>query len=146
MRRLTPLLAAAIAACATAAPVASGPEALRGCWIERREANTITQRWFPRAGGWQGDELTYFQAGDPDPVRWRLKPGGATGAPWQMCMEELSMMSSPPCWRTYFGPGVADGDDDRWVEIEAAPETLRITYVTAGERAVTYDGRRDGCD
>jgi len=138
------LLALSAAACATAPP-AAGPEALCGCWIERRGEQTVTQRWFPRRGGWQGDELTYFQSGaEPEAVRWRLRPDGADG--WLMCMVELTMASGPPCWRAVFGPGVSEGEGDRWVEIETAPETLRIVYVSAGDRMVTYDGRRDGCD
>ena len=143
------LLLAALGACASKPPAATEAAALRGCWIERRGDNTITQRWFPArgadAGAWQGDELTYFQAGDPDPVRWMLKPGGEA-APWSMCMVELNMMTSPPCWRAFFGPGGPDGDNTQWVEIDAQPETLKITYVTGESRAVTYDGRRDGCD
>lgn len=150
MRRspvLTSLAALLLAACATAAPAAPDAQALRGCWIEQRGTNAITQRWFPaRAGAWQGDELTYLPQGDPDPVRWMLKPGRDGDARWRMCMVERNMMSAPPCWRAYFGSGHADGDDQQWVEIEAAPETLKITYVTAGERMVTYDGARDGCD
>ncbi len=143
MKRALALMLA-VAACATTS--AQGTGALRGCWIERRGEQTITQRWVPESGGvWRGDELTYFPQGDPDPVRWRLKPGG-DAAPWSMCMVELSMMSSPPCWRAFFGPGQADGENTQWVEIEAAPETLRITYVTGEDRAVTYDGRRNGCD
>jgi len=150
-RARTPLLVAlaALAACATAPPAATDASALRGCWIERRGDTAITQRWFPArdgvAGAWQGDELTYFQKGDPDPVRWKLAPGG-DAAPWSMCMVELNMMTSPPCWRAFFGPGAPDGDNVQWVEIDAQPDALKITYVTGENRAVTYDGRRDGCD
>jgi hypothetical protein len=152
MRRspaLSALAALHLAACATTGP-ATDASTLRGCWIERRGEQTITQRWFPERGGaepgvWRGDELTYFQKGDPDPGRWKLKPGG-DAAPWSMCMVELSMMSAPPCWRAFFGPGKADGENTQWVEIEAGAERLVIAYVTAGDRAVTYDGRRDGCD
>jgi len=140
------VLALLLAACASAPAPVVGPTALRGCWIERREASTVTQRWFPKSGGvWQGDEITYLPAGDPDAVRWKLVRGD-DGAPFSMCMVELSMMSSPPCWRAFFGPGAADGDDTQWVEIDVRPETLKITYVTGGDRAVTFDGRRDGCD
>ncbi|KAF0174471.1 MAG: hypothetical protein IV086_18505 [Hyphomonadaceae bacterium] len=138
-------LAALLSACAAAAPVAPDASALRGCWIERRGDQTITQRWFPEDGGWRGDEITYFQKGDPEHGRWKLTPGD-DAAPWRMCMVELAMASAPPCWRAFFGPGKGDGDDQQWVEIEAEPETLKITYLTAGERAITYDGRRDGCD
>lgn len=141
---LTFACALVLAACATPAPAAGGPNALRGCWIERRGEQTVTQRWFPDRGGWRGDELTYFQAGEPDPVRWRLKhdPDGD----WRMCMEDLAVASSPPCWRAVFGPGSARDPDDRWVEIAASPERLTITYVTPPDRAVTYNGARDGCD
>ena len=152
MRRspvLASVAALALVACASAQPVADDVAALRGCWIERRGDTTITQRWFPArsgpAGEWQGDELTYFQQGDPDAVRWKLKPGG-DAAPFSMCMVELNMMTSPPCWRAFFGSGIADGDNAQWVEIDAGPEALKITYVTGEDRAVTYDGRRDGCD
>lgn len=139
-------LAVALAVFGCAAPAAdAGPGALRGCWMEQRGDQAVTQRWFPRPDGtWRGDELTYFKAGAPEPARWRLEPDGAGG--WRMCMEELSMMSSPPCWRAFFGSGREEDGDDRWVEIEAAPDTLRIVWITAGERAIMYDGRRDGCD
>lgn len=145
MKSWRALLLALLAGCASA-PVPTGPASLRGCWIERRGEQTITQRWFPaRSGAWRGDELTYFASGaEPDPVRWRLRPGPDGG--WQMCMEELSMASSPPCWRAVFGAGRAENEDDRWVEIEATAERLRVTYVTPPDRAVTYDGARDGCD
>lgn len=142
---LSVFAALALSACASAPPAGADASALRGCWIERRGEHTITQRWFPEPGSWRGDELTYFQKGDPDPVRWKLKPGGEA-APWSMCMVELNMMSSPPCWRAFFGPGKPDSDNQQWVEIEAGPEALKITYVTGEDRAVTYDGRRDGCD
>jgi hypothetical protein len=135
-----------LAACATPA-ASSGPEALRGCWIERREGVTVTQRWFPKGDGWQGDELSYVAAGAPEPGRWRLRAGPDPAvAPWLMCMVELSMASGPPCWRAFFGPGRADGDDDRWVEIDATPERLRIRWLTAGEGWTSFDGQRDGCD
>lgn len=146
---LAALMALSLAACASTPPAKTGADALRGCWIERRGENTITQRWFPQRGGaagaWQGDEITYLPKGDPEPGRWKLLAGGDS-APWSMCMVELNMMSAPPCWRAFFGPGAGDGDNQQWVEIDAAPETLKITYVTAGERSVTFDGRRDGCD
>jgi len=152
MRRspvLAVLTALALTACVSAPASVGDASTLRGCWIERRNDNTITQRWFPARGGpageWQGDELTYFQNGDPDAVRWELKPRG-DAAPFSMCMVELNMITSPPCWRAFFGPGKADGDNTQWVEIDAEPEALKITYVTAEDRAVTYDGRRDGCD
>lgn len=140
-----PLFALLVSACATGPALDAGASALRGCWIERRGEQTITQRWFPEPGSWRGDELTYFPKGDPEPGRWQLKQGG-DAAPWSMCMVELNMMSAPPCWRAFFGPGKADGDNQQWVEIEAGPETLKITYVTGEDRAVTYNGRRDGCD
>jgi len=148
MRRspvLATLTALALTACASTPPATGEAQALRGCWIERSGTTTTTQRWFPRDGGWQGDQLTYVPQGEPDRVRWVLKQGG-DAAPWSMCMVELNMMSSPPCQRAFFGPGKADGDNTQWVEIEAGPETLKITYVTGEDHAVTYDGRRDGCD
>lgn len=155
-------LAALMSACASAPAATGDASALRGCWIERRGEQTITQRWFPKAGGvWQGDEITYFKEGDPEPGRWKLAPGGES-APFSMCMVELNMMSAPPCWRAFFGPGKPDGDNTRWVEIEATPETLKITYITAPgpldgpasaspafaapDRFVTFNGARDGCD
>jgi hypothetical protein len=139
------VLALLLAACASSPP-GPGPEALRGCWIERRGDQTITQRWVREIGGaWRGDELTYFAPGaDPDPARWRLKPD-ADGV-WAMCMVELAMASAPPCWPATFVGRQAENEDDRRVEIAASEETLRITYVTGDDRAVTYDGRRDGCD
>ncbi len=145
MRALAGLLALALAGCASTPPAGSGAEALRGCWVERRGENTITQRWFPKPDGFQGDELTYLPGGETDPVRWKLVRGGDAAA-WSMCMVELSMMSSPPCWRAFFGRGKADGDNTQWVEIDARPETLKITYVTSPDRSVTFDGARDGCD
>jgi hypothetical protein len=149
MKRISAGMALMLAACASgpiSGSVAGGDaSALRGCWIERSGTTTTTQRWFPRDGGWRGDQISYVQQGDPDAVRWVLKPGG-DAAPWSMCMVELNMMSSPPCQRAFFGPGKADGDNTQWVEIEAAPETLKISYVTGPDRAVTFDGRRDGCD
>lgn len=143
--RTTPLLAAMLLTGCATAPDPAGPGALRGCWIERRGDQTITQRWFPKGDAWQGDELTYFPQGDPDPGRWRLEPAQA-GAGWSMCMVELGKITGPPCWRAFFGPGQADGDDDRWVEVDVTAETLKLTWITAGERAVMYDARRDGCD
>jgi hypothetical protein len=139
------LLSIALLAACASAPAPAGPAALRGCWIERRGEQTITQRWFPERGGaWRGDELTYFASGaEPDAARWRLKPDGAGG--WLMCMVETKP-TAPPCWRAVFGAGRAENEDDRWVEIDAGPERLRIAYVTPPDRAVTYESARDGCD
>ena len=145
--RLVALFALVLAACASAPVSATGPAALRGCWAERRGDMTVTQRWFPKAGGWQGDEITYPKEGEPDAVRWKLLPGfEGDRTLWRMCMVELSMASSPPCWPAQFTTRAARDEEDRWVEIAATPETLTITYVTGADRAVTYDGRRDGCD
>lgn len=138
-------MALLLGACASAPTPGTPPAAIRGCWAEHRGQNTVTQRWFPRDGGWRGDEITYLPAGEPDAVRWKLQRGG-DAAPWSMCMVELSMASSPPCWRAFFGQGVVDGENAQWVEIDVRPETLKITYVTGDDRAVTFDGRRDGCD
>lgn len=145
--RFVGVVTALLATACASTPAATGDaSALRGCWIERRGEQTVTQRWFPKAGGvWQGDEITYFKVGDPEPGRWKLTPGG-DNAPFSMCMVELNMMSAPPCWRAFFGPGKPDGENTQWVEIEAAPETLKITYVTAPDRSVTFNGARDGCD
>ena len=143
--RMTALLALTLTPCVSAPVTVGGPSAMRGCWIETRGDLTTTQRWFPKADHWQGDELSYPKGGDPDAVRWKLTRGG-DGAPFSLCMVELSMMSSPPCWPAQFTTRTATSDEDRWVEIAATPETLKITYVTGPDRSVTFDGRRDGCD
>ena len=143
--RMTALLALTLTACASAPSPDVDPVAMRGCWIEKRGDLTITQRWFPKADYWQGDELSTPKGGEPDPVRWKLARGG-DGAPFSLCMVELSMMSSPPCWPAQFTSRAAASDEDHWVEIAATPETLKITYVTGHDRSVTFDGRRDGCD
>lgn len=149
-------MALALAGCAAGAPAErAGPWDLRGCWIERRGDTTVTQRWFPqrdlspaqmtRRSAWRGDQLTYVTAGAPDAVRWRLRPERG-GDGWRLCLEEPSKASAPACWRAFFGPGAAEGEDTRWVELRTGPDLLRIVFVTDGERALTYDGRRDGCD
>lgn len=146
MKRTASTIALLLAgACASVPMPTADVAAIRGCWIERRGDTAITQRWFPKGRAWQGDELTIPKAGEPDAVRWKLVPGG-DGAPYGLCMVELNMMSSPPCWPAQFTSRAAASDEDRWVEIAATPETLRITYVTGPDRAVTFDGRRDGCD
>ena len=58
MRAISGILALALLGCASSAPVGMDPAALRGCWIERRGENTVTQRWFPRADGWRSEEHT----------------------------------------------------------------------------------------
>ena len=147
MIRPATVLAFALAACVSAPVQSSGTAAIRGCWAEKRGDMTVSQRWFPKAGGWRGDEITYPKDGEPDAVRWKLLPGfEGDKMLWSMCMVELSMASSPPCWPAQFTTRAARDEEDRWVEVAASPDALKITYVTGPNRAVMYDGRRDGCD
>lgn len=143
VRRAAAALCALAAACASS-PVADGdPAVLRGCWIERRGTETITQRWFPRDGAWQGDQLSYIPGADPDPARWRIA-GGPDG--YIFCQVDLAMATSPPCRPAFFGAGRARGEETDWTEVHAGPESLRLTLVTSGTRTVLFDGKRDGCD
>jgi len=145
MRALTLVLL--LAACVGGAAPLEPPAALRGCWIERRGAETLTMRWFPagEAGPleWRGDLLSYVPSQEPAPQSFRLTPtaGEREHFGWALCPEAEPHGS--PCHPLHFRPSRGEGEA---FELIATPETLRLAYRTGTDRLVLFDGARDGCD
>lgn len=142
MRRLLPTLLLAACASVPAAP----PEALRGCWIERRGTETLTMRWFPTGEGameWRGDLLSHAQGQEPAPQSFRLTPtaGEREHFGWALCPQGEPY--GPPCQPLHFRTSRGEGEA---FELIAAPERLRLTYRSGTDRLVLFDGARDGCD
>lgn len=142
MRSLIPL--SLLAACATTG-VQPSPETVRGCWIERRGAETLTLRAFPERSErrvWRLDLMLYTPGEEPAPQLYRIEPAAAG---WRICLIEEP--HGPPCRDAFFGPGVETAENGgEWMELRAARETLHFTYHVAGERFVFFAGARDGCD
>ncbi len=143
---------AGLAACASvAADAAAPPAALRGCWIERRGADTLTMRWFPKQGesGWRGDLLTYAPGEAPTALRFDLDPTGGERERFGWAACQIEEPHGPPCRRMVFGDGASLGEGDDWMEIHASADHLRFVY-RAGpapeDSLVLFDGQRDGCD
>lgn len=148
-RSLIVLASIALAACAIAAVPARPPEALRGCWIERRGAETVTMRWFPQESpiSWRGDLLNY-PAGGGEPLPQTFMLGATAGEReqfgWAVC--EQGEPHGPPCRRAVFGAGHSLGEGDDWMELHASADHLRFLYRTGPDTLVLFDGARDGCD
>lgn len=146
-RSLLTAASIALTACAT---TSAGPEteALRGCWIERRGAHTLTMRWFPTSGepsAWTGNMLLYTPGQEPDASVYEIVPAAGEREQWGWAMCPQEEPTNPPCVAAYFGRG--DPAAGSWFEIAAAPETLAIRYVTEGGEGFTlFNGQRDGCD
>lgn len=141
--RLIPaLLLAACAATSSAEP----PAYLRGCWIERRDPETVTMRWFPereRPGAWLGDMHIYAARDGVEALQFRLQssPRG-----FFFCPLDPAMPHGPPCRAAFFGAGHVDEDGGGWVEIRAGTERLTIALRDREESHVIFNGARDGCD
>lgn len=142
MKRWSIGLALALAACATAA-ADSVPADLRGCWIERRGADTITMRWFPSQGSsWRGDLLHYAAGVDPEPQVFLIDATAGENEQfgWALCPQDEP--TNPPCRALVFGPS----DLDYRAEIRVSPEHLRMVWIDVDHELVLFDGARDGCD
>lgn len=150
MRATSTLLVLALAACVSSSAVNEPSEALRGCWIERRGADTITMRWFPDENGheWKGDMLNYHPGTEPTHTIFRVTPtGGDEGGPgWAACEIDDGQAHGPPCKGLYFRVGHMSGEGAEWMELHASQERLRFVYKTSGQTLTLFDGARDGCD
>jgi hypothetical protein len=139
----------ALAACATTSPALEA-EALRGCWIERRGAETVTMRWFPTAdasSSWTGDLLTYRPGGPPEASQFTIVPAAGEREQWGWALCPQEEPTNPPCRALIFGDGEIEGEVADWFEVRAGAETLKIAFeVSGGEGFTLFDGRRDGCD
>jgi hypothetical protein len=138
-----------VAAACASSPPDRVPEALRGCWIERRGAEAITMRWFPANNfSWRGERLSY--RGNEQPAHDSFQIDATAGEKerfgWAVCPLDDSLPHGPPCQPLYFGRGPAPADDSEWMEINAAREQLRFDYVNGGQRLSLFNGVRDGCD
>lgn len=138
--------AVALAACASAVP-ARVPENLRGCWIERRVAETITMRWFPSSPiDWRGDLLSYRDGLDPAPQTFLL--GAAAGEKerwgWAICQKDDALGHGPPCQPLFFGRGPSSASER--MEIVATKDRLRFEFINGDHHLTLFDGARDGCD
>jgi len=135
-----------ITSCATATPD-HVPETLRGCWIERRGAETLTMRWFPTdAYNWRGDLLSYRDGQEPAPQTFLL---GATAgekerAGWALCPHDDALGHGPPCQPLFFGRGPSSNPER--MEIVATKDRLRFDFINGDQRLMLFDGARDGCD
>ena len=132
--------------CATATPD-HVPENLRGCWIERRGAETLTMRWFPSSPiDWRGDLLSYRDGADPAPQTFLL--GAAAGENerwgWAVCEKDDALGHGPPCQPLYFGRGPSSSAER--MEISVTKDRLRFEFVNGDQRLTLFDGARDGCD
>ena len=148
MKRLAALLL--LAGCASAAP-AVAPDALRGCWIERRGQDTITMRWFPKPDGasWHGDELFYRAGEEPAHQGFDVEPrrdGQEFGPGWAICPLDDGLPHGPPCRPLFFGRGQFAGEGAEWMELRFGSDRLALISVTSGQRSALFDGGRDGCD
>lgn len=138
------LAALLAAACASASAPDAVPQALRGCWIERRGADTITMRWFPAEhGDWRGDLLHYAPDADPEPQVFRIVAAAGEREQWGWALCPEAHPTDPPCRALSFG-GV--GLDVVGAEIRVTGDALRLALVDSGQRLLLFDGRRDGCD
>lgn len=140
------LLTLLAAGCASAVPD-SVPEALRGCWIERRGAETLTMRWFPSSPiNWRGDLLSYRDGADPAPQTFLL--GAAAGEKerwgWALSQRDDALGHGPPCQPLFFGRGPSSASER--MEIVATKDRLRFEYINGDQRLTMFDGARDGCD
>lgn len=140
MRVLAALL---LAGCVSASHANHVPDALRGCWIERRGENTITMRWFPSGGlSWRGDVLRYAPGFEPAAQVFLIEPAAGENEQfgWALCPQEEP--TNPPCRPLSFGP--AQGGDR--AEIHVTDESLRLLLADDPDRMVLFNGQRDGCD
>lgn len=137
LRLLLPL---ALCACVTATAPA---DSLRGCWIERRGADTLTMRWFPdreRPGGWRGDLLHYTPGYDPA-AQVFLMHGDGRG--WEICGQDE--VRRPPCKPVLINDATPTTGED-YFALATAAERLSFAYVSGSDRLILFDGARDGCD
>jgi hypothetical protein len=126
--------AALTAACATETARTFPPEALRGCWIERRaDGNTSTMRWFPaRADLWNGDYVIYGPAAQLS-GRFTLEQQNGR---WVYCgfpapNEAEAQVACQPIGSVAM--------------LEVKRDALVIRD-TRRAQPIVFNGRRDGCD
>jgi len=132
-----------VAACATPPPSASGPEALKGCWIERGSGGeTKTMRWFPDGDAWRG-ETVFLRGGVARSSELRLE---RQGAGWRICAAAYGEPIRSSCAPAVFGAGAPAGET-AWSETYASADRLKMVARTRGAPARTIiDAARDGCD
>ncbi len=140
------LLTLLAASCTSAIPDRV-PDAVRGCWIERRGAETLTMRWFPSSPiDWRGDLLSYRDGMESAPQTFLI--GAAAGEKerwgWALCQRDDALMHGPPCQPLFFGPGSSSASER--MEIVATKDRLRFEFVNSDQRLTLFDGARDGCD
>lgn len=132
-----------LAACASAPPAAPGPEAVQGCWIERRAGGeTRTMRWFPDGGVWRGEAVLARDSGGRS-TELRLE---RQGAGWRICSARYGRSIQSSCAPAVFG-AAPPADEDAWSEIYASPDRLKMVGRMRGAAPRTIiDAARDGCD
>ena len=137
-------LGLSVAACATSLPpAAKGPEALRGCWIERGADGTKTMRWRKAdAGVWIGEAIYYPENESPVSVGLRLEPKGAG---LRMCrvFEDFTIEAS--CTPAFLGRPAERPHED-WAELYASEDRLVMIGRSGARSTTVFDGARDGCD
>lgn len=106
-------------------------------------------RWFPEPGrtNWHGDLMRYTPSYEPSHSGFRLEPVGE-GA-WRICPLDDGMPEGhgPPCRDGYLGPGAeTEENGGEWLELRATADALQFTHHVGAQRAVFFDGARDGCD
>jgi hypothetical protein len=135
-------LGLALAACASAPPAASGPEALKGCWIEKTADGARTMRWFEYAGAWRGEAVYYSDDIPPQAAELNLELDGGDA---RICRAFDGLAISSTCAPAFFGrPARPPGGD--YSEIYASAERLLMIGRSGSRSTTIFDGARDGCD
>jgi hypothetical protein len=141
----TGILALALAVATTSALAeGAGPDALRGCWLQRKGLQGeiwTTQQWLSREdGAWYAREFV-MGPGVPEisanrVEHWELR---ATSGGFRLCGFDV-MFNSLPCHDAFFGRGHAVNSAEAWVEFEVGDKSLRLWLVTADRRSLHFDG------
>ncbi|MGE3248887.1 MAG: hypothetical protein AB7J28_12090 [Hyphomonadaceae bacterium] len=119
-------------------------EIVHGCWIERRESETITMRWLPdreNPARFNGETLTYGAQGASNASQYWIERDGAQWrfCPWDGCapIGETAARALPQGGIEYFE---AVGNAER---LELA---LVSRFGDEWSRYMVFQGARDGCD
>jgi hypothetical protein len=136
-----------LVACQTGSglPPATADE-LRGCWIEIRESEATTFRWFQDQNNpnvFAGDQMIYGHSvlDGSNHTAWRIdQPFGLL----QLCTAD-SHVQENVCWPLLL-PGTKLRKDQRWASIDADMDTLVISFRDDQVEWVLFNGVRDGCD
>lgn len=153
MRGLLAALALTACASAPAAPTQAAPataartplEIVHGCWIERRERETITMRWLPdreNAARFNGDILSYGPQGPYSPGRFWIERDGHG---WRFCQAAES------CWPIGEAAARRSRNSADYFDVEGGDARLALSFVNRFGDSVTtreflFQGARDGCD